>query len=277
MKRNRLVVVSALLGTACGPGLQTDQTFKQQGCQNCVSPGPGPGFSGPPTLPVMTGLVLWLRADQIQATPNGNPITGNWPDLSHTVTPLAATNGPIFESAGSSPIPRATVQFNSASDSFAIAASAFGTMSEVTMIAVGKIVTISGFFGISTSSSFTVSTDKFLSLETETSPSIQAVRVDTPTPTTKSVSGGPGWHAFFGEFDGGGNQAAIAIDGGGLTSVAIASGISYDCSSGEVQLGTLTGGGATSGEVAEIIVYDRVITGAEMTSLLTYFSGRYGI
>lgn len=229
--------------------------------------------------PTISGLVQWLRGDEV--IKDGSNNVSQWTDksgLGNHCTQAVTGNMPLYVASGINSQP--SIRFNS---DWLI--NPLVLQNEKTIIVVDKINTIA------VSSLLTIKYD--VNTFTEYVPtSLGGYQPRTFRHDFAAPAGGVGIadaltlnpHLFIHTYNNGVNTtpASYTADLDNINKPVVASGPMGRFGTDKGSIGArVTSGNAGSlfylGDVAEIIIYDRVLTGAEQTTLKTYLNSRYAI
>ena len=230
------------------------------GCGNII-PGPIPFF---PTD--LTGLVTWFDATDNATLITGSGAASSWSDKSGTINPITIGSF-AFEPTLTTINSKQALLFDGANDSLAISQSPISSFTEMSCFVVFQ--NVSAFTGTPI---FGIGTFGQLVMAIETS-GVQLI-LDGATMNGTANTSTPHYFAATRNTS---QIAALRIDGvqvatGSLGGATVAVGINNTCAGGD-----LNSGWFCNARIGEIILYNRQLTGPEITDVETYLSGKWSI
>lgn len=215
----------------------------------------------------VTGVVLWLAADAITGLADGDPVSA-WEDLSaegNDAGQATSGNRPTYQTAEVNGLP--VVRFDGSND-YMDCLTLTGSPAAVTMIAVVK-PTGSGYRTI-----VGAHTDGGLQWRIDSSTNYQTLNKQfTAAVGTSTGAVGSAFHVVSASFAAGASYA-FELDG-----VASGSGShAQTLTSGRTfRIGSRNAAEFLSGDLAELIVYDSVLSGPDLDSVTAYLQAKYAL
>ncbi|MCL4712164.1 MAG: hypothetical protein KJZ73_13055 [Pseudorhodoplanes sp.] len=208
----------------------------------------------------IAGCAFWVRTDTV--TKDGSNLVSSWTDLSgNNRHATEATNKPLWVDALVNGHP--AIRFDGSNDK--LVTPGFTVNAPFTCLAVFKNVAVTNDRRV-----VSFNTTVGASINQRTGPNIrlQGNGNDGPSVSTDTTS----FHRYFCTWNG--SSSVIAIDNGSDQT----SGSDISQNLALVEIGTSSALGTYSNvEIAEMIVYDSVISGANRTNLATYLQTRYNL
>jgi hypothetical protein len=213
----------------------------------------------------VTGLKVWLKADAITGKVNADPIS-QWDDSSGTgnhVVQATGGNQPTYRTNVVNSLP--VVRFDGSDDFLEVAALAAAIPVPYVVFCVGKISTdkdFNRFYGESGGSAN-------LGLDADNT---GQVYIYNGSVSQIAASNGAAFHIYTVKWNGasstaGVDTATLGAENPGTT----------DSQLDGLRVGMNGGGTPLAGDIAEILVYDNVISAGNTTNVVAYLGTKYGI
>jgi hypothetical protein len=233
----------------------------------------GSGNAGAALAPSLTGLAAWYKAESI-GVGDGNPVS-QWNDSSgnaNHITQATAGKKPTYIAASTiNSLP--AVRFDNTNDKVLLLAAptGFGAATGVTICLAVRITT-------DTASGCMVSVDPATTMELYVTNSAGNTRYNWQV--SRVVNPGVGAaplapRVVLATFDDSSNADTLEVVGVGTSSLSDVQTLAIS----QISLGARTNVEATTfeGDIAEVLIYDRDITGAGLTQTKAYLQGKFGL
>jgi hypothetical protein len=237
------------------------------------------------TVP-MSGLKVWLQADSLGLS-DGTAVS-SWTDISgNGFNAAQATGGqqPVFKTAirNGKPI----VRFDGTDDVLGLSGSALGIFNNIgggTVFVVcsdtNNAAGAAGHYSVVFSSGTTGNRIVLLTKETVSQISSKGKRLDADANIFSTATYSAGFHVLTANADWSGNSNQLFVDGVGATATAYSGGGNTSATNSVfagVGANTAVGANAFPGDIAEVLVFNRVLTATERNQVHGYLGSKYNI
>ena len=237
---------------------------------------PAGGASVPFSPADVSGLVVWLAADEIVGLNDGDPVA-TWSDLSGSGNDATeATNQPTYQTNEINGLP--VVRFDGTNDKLAITDNATIDITTCTIFVVAKVT------GVGVQGCFLVNKN----YDGSTLPYSLAVRGDAVN-TAGMASFSAGWHSsgittdvrsdgLFHIFAGSHDGATLKYFIDGVLDDSAAWAANFPSNNQPLYIATYFNDAEfTNGDFAEILVYNSAISGGDFASVQNYLADKYAL